>query len=221
MNKKPPVRQISEPKPRTRKALSSWHNGADAEIQTYARSLQNAAKALVGKLDLDVDQSARTGWHACPIVLLYREALELHLKALVGEGSNFLKTRTDPISLSQTHSLRWLAQIVCQIIRAVAWESDFTCEGVSSLADLSALVNEVESFDPVTRAIRSAGAKDPKSVSQYYRTFNVVRFAKKLDSLLDLLDVTADALAATWDQHAEVSGEEKFQARGNIKPTIH
>jgi hypothetical protein len=92
---------------------------------------------------------------------------------------------------------------------------------VSSLADFSALVNEVESFDPVTRAIRSSSAKDPNSVSQYYRTFNVVQFAKKLDGLLDLLDVTADALAATWDQCAEESGEETFRAGRNIKPTIH
>lgn len=227
MNKKPPVRRILKPTPETRSALQSWHNGADAEIHLYARSLQNAAKTLIGKLEQDqeVDQSARTDWDACPIVLLYREALELHLKALVGEGSNFLKTRTDPISLSQTHSLRWLTQIVCQIIRTVKWESDFTCEGVSSLADFSALVNEVESFDPFTRAIRSAaassGAKDPKSVSQYYRTFKVVQFAKKLDGLLDLLDATADALAATWDQRTEVSGEEKSHAGGTIKPTIH
>jgi len=165
MNKKPPISRILKPKPRTRSALPSWHNGADPEIHLYARSLQNAAKTLVGKLEPQLDhetgQSPRTDWDACPIVLLYREAIELHLKALVGEGSNFLKTRTDPISLSQTHSLRWLAQIVCQIIRRVGWESDFTCEGVSSLADFSALVNEVESFDPVTRAIRSAGAKDP------------------------------------------------------------
>jgi hypothetical protein len=153
--------------------------------------------------------------------LLYRDALELHLKALVGEGSNFLKTRTDPISLFQTHSLRWLAQIVCQIIRTVGWESDFICEGVLSLADFSALVSEVESLDPVTRAIRSAGGKDPKSVPQYYRTFNVVQFAKKLDGLLDLLDVTADALAAAWDQRTEISGEEKFHAGRTIKPTIH
>jgi hypothetical protein len=82
--------------------------------------------------------NARTDWDVCPVVLLYREALELHLKALVGEGSSFLKSRTDPISLSRTRSLRWLAQIVCQIIRRVGWESEFTCEGVSSLADFSA-----------------------------------------------------------------------------------
>jgi hypothetical protein len=42
-----------------------------------------------------------------------------------------------------------------------------------------------------------------------------------MDGLLDLLDVTADALAAKWDERAEVSAEEKFHAGGIIKPTIH
>jgi len=60
--------------------------------------------------------------------------LKLHLKFLIGDGSSFLKSPTDHISLAKTHSLRWLAQIVCQIIRAVKWESDFRCEGVASLA---------------------------------------------------------------------------------------
>jgi hypothetical protein len=114
-----------------------------------------------------------------------------------------------------------LAQIVCQIIKTVEWESDFTCEGVASLADFSALVNEIDSLDPVARAIRSSSTKSPNSVSEYYRTFNIVQFAKKLDGLLDLLDATADALAATWDQRAEVSGEEMFHAGDNLTPTIH
>jgi hypothetical protein len=135
--------------------------------------------------------------------LLYRDALELHLKALVGEGSGFLRSRTDPISLSPTRSLRWLAQIVCQIIRTVGWESDFTCEGVSSLADFSALIDEVESFNPVTRAIRAARAKDPNSVSQYYRTFNVVEFAKKMDGLLHLSVCKRAALSVRFVLHVQ------------------
>ena len=198
MRKKSPIGRFSKPKAKAGSADRTWHNGADVEIRFYARSLQKAARALVEKWELD--QNAKTDWDGCPVILLYREALELHLKALVGEGSNFLKTRTDPISLSRTHSLRWLAQLVCQIIRTVGWERDLTCGGISSLADFNALVNEVESFDPVGRANRSSRAKDPNSVSQYYRTFNVAQFATKLDALLDMLDVTADALAATWDQ---------------------
>jgi hypothetical protein len=215
MKKKPHVSRFSNAKSKTRITVRGWHNGADLEIHLYARSLKEAAKALVERLELD--QNTRTDWDACPVILLYRHALELYLKALVSEGSSFLKVRTDPISLSRTHSLRWLAQIVCQIIKAVEWESDFTCDGVTSIADFSAVLNEIESLDPVARAIRSSRTEGPSSVSQYYRTFNVGQFVKKLDALLDLLDVTADALAATWDQ---VSGEQTLHAGDDCEPTI-
>ena len=218
MQKKTPRPQRFVPKPGPQSAVRNWHNGGDTEIHFYARSLQNAAKTLVEKLDLD--QNARTDWDACPVFLLYREALELHLKALVGEGSSFLETRTDPISLSRTHSLRWLAQIVCQIIRVVKWESDFKCDGVANLADFSAVVNEVEALDPVTQAIRSSSAGGKGSVSQYYRTFNVVQFAKRMDALFDLLDVTADALAATWDQQAKEMTAEIWDGDPDVGPTI-
>ena len=44
---------------------------------------------------------------------------------------------------------------------------------------------------------------------------NVVRFANKLDGLLDLLNVTADARAATG---SEISGEAKFHAGTTSSP---
>jgi hypothetical protein len=145
-----------------------------------------------------------------PVILLYRQSLELHLKALVGEGGNFLKSRTDPISLYRTHSLRWLAQIVCQIIKAIGWESEFTCEGVSSLSAFNALVNEVESLEPIAQAVLP---------SQQHPAFEVRSFATQMDALLDLLDVTADALAATWDQLSRVSSdEEAFDVEEDFKP---
>jgi hypothetical protein len=62
------------------------------------------------------------------------------LKALVGEGGNFLPSSVDPITLYKTHSLRWLAQIVCRIIRAVNWENEFKCKDLASLSDFSALI---------------------------------------------------------------------------------
>ncbi len=221
MNKKPSTSRSFKRKAKTGRANRSWHNGGGAEIYFYSRSLQSAAKSLIEKLDLD--RKARTDWDVCPIILLYRQALELQLKDLVGEGSNFLKTRTDPISLSRTHSLRWLAQIVCQIIKTMELASDFTCEGVASLAGFSALVNEVEDLDPATRVIYS-NATGARSVTHFYKSFDVVLFAKKLDALLDLLDVTSDALAAAWDREAEridVADGLLVLVAGNIKPTIH
>ena len=128
----------------------------------------------------------------------------------MGEGSNFLKSKTDPISLYRTHSLRWLAQIVCQVIKVVGWESDFVCEGVSSLTEFSALVNEIESLDAVSCAVHFASGRDHGSAEQTFQKISAVQFARKLDALLELLDVTADALAATWDQRAEASGGNDF-----------
>jgi hypothetical protein len=157
----------------------------------------------------------------CPIILLYRQALELQLKVLVGTGSNFLKSKTDPISLYRTHSLRWLAQIVCQVIKTVGWESDFACEGVSNLNEFSSLVNEVESLEPVSCAVHFANARDHSSVTQTFQKINAVEFARKLDALLELLEGTADALAATWDQRAEEAVDGDRGGGNDFGPTIH
>ena len=153
----------------------------------------------------------KTAWDACPVILLYRQAVELHLKALVGEGANFLPTPTDHITLYKTHSLRWLAQIVCQIIKAVKWESDFRCHGISTLAEFSATVAELESLDPVACAVHSGRCSRDGSVPPQLQPPNVVQFAKKLDAVLDLLDVTTDALAAKWDQQVNVENDIGFK----------
>src|ERR1017187_7394109 len=123
MKKKPPVLRLAKPNAAFQSDGRSWHNGGDIEIGLYARSLHKAAKTLIATLDLE--PNLNTAWDACPVVLMYRQSVELHLKALVGEGRNFLPSPTDGITLYKTHSLRWLAQIVCQIIKAVRWENEF------------------------------------------------------------------------------------------------
>src|SRR2546421_4413230 len=84
-----------------------------------------------------------------PVIFLYRHALELYLKTMVlAEGGNFLATKPDPISISQSHSVSWLAQFVCQIVTVVGWEKEFRCEGVETFADFKAAVAEVNAADP-------------------------------------------------------------------------
>jgi hypothetical protein len=198
----------------------AWHNGGDIEIGFYAQSLHKSAQKLIASLDLK--PNPKNAWDSCPVVLLYRQAVELQLKSLVGEGSNFLKSSTDPLSLAKTHSLRWLAQIVCQIIKAVKWEEEFRCEGVSSLVDFSALVNELEELDPVAIAKHPSHRRPDFSVPHQLQPPNVVRVAKELDALLDLLAATADGLAAEWDlQQDGIATEADLDATGgDFKPTI-
>jgi hypothetical protein len=218
MKKKPPVLRFPKPKAKAEIADRHWHNGGDIKIGLYARSIHLAAKNLIANLNLQ--PNTKTAWDACPVILLYRQALELHLKALVDEGSNFLRTRTDPITLYKTHSLRWLAQIVCQIIKTVRWENEFKCEGISNLAEFSAVIAELETMDPVSCAILADKSGCPDEAPEPLRKSNVLKFIPRLDALIGLLEATADALAATWDQRADVSGEGKFHVGDNMKPPI-
>jgi hypothetical protein len=197
MKKKPSVRGFSNSKASAQSDDWQWRNGGDVEIAFYARALHKAAKTLMTSLELQPD--AQTDWDACSVVVLYREAIELYMKALVHDGGDFLKERTDSTRLYKTHSLRWLAQIVCQIIKAAKWESGFKCEGIASLADFNAAVNELEALDPVAVAVHHGSRRPYFSVPQQLQPPNVVQFAKKLDRLTDLLDATVDLLAAMGD----------------------
>jgi len=214
--KKPPHSRFSRPRPADE---DTWHQGADVEILFYARSLQKAAKTLIANLDLE--PTPKTAWDAAPVIHLYRQAVELSLKMLVGEGSNFPKSPVDHITLSKTHSLRWLAQLVCQIIKALKWESEFKCEGIANLADFSSLVAELEELDPVAVALRPGNRRLDGSVPPQLQASNVVRLAGKLDTLLDLLNGTADGLAATLDMARDGITAEELLAGDDFGETIH
>jgi hypothetical protein len=137
--------------------------------------------------------------------LLYRQAFELHMKAVVGEGSPFLALPTGRHTLYKTHSLSWLAQIVCQMFKKVGWENEFACQGVSNLADFTALVNEFEESEPVGNRARRG------QIPTRLQKSKVAELLPKLDVLLKLLAATADALAAEWDQPMEIG----------FKPMVH
>lgn len=160
------------------------------DLALYARSLHRAAKALAGSLRRDGNPVSDVDFS--PVVNLYRQALELSLKALVlGDGGNFLVSKPDVISVHKTHSVSWLAQFVSQIVTAVGWQKEFRCEGIEGPDGFKALVESVNSVDP--------GAYTYRTFVDSEVGFDVPEFCRKLDAVLGLLDSTADALAAEWD----------------------
>jgi hypothetical protein len=101
------------------------------------------------------------------------------------------------------------------------WEREFRCEGVENLADFKAIIEEINSADP-GYAFRCPGKTEgPGSVSGQL-AFRVREFARRMDAILELLDSTADALAATWNMQTEAAAPEADLRAGNdLKPTIH
>ena len=205
MKKKPSRLSGSSP----HRMILNWRKVPEEDFWSYARAFHMAAKKLAGTLEAGSGPFSQ--FDACPAVFLYRHAVELQLKALVlGAGSNFLATRPDPVSVSKSVSLSWLAQFVSQIVTALHWERDFQCEGVESLADFSAVIEDLNSVDPGPYSFRYPEAE-----------FNIREFAGKMDALLGLLDSTADALAATWEMQVDGSAvQDDPHGDSGFGPTI-
>jgi len=221
MNKKrSPGSGRSVSNPGRHNAILNWRNVPERDLWLYARSFHTAAKKLAGAVEPDSDPF--TDFAACPVVFMYRHAIELHLTAIIlGEGGTFLPTRPDILSIEKTHSVSWLAQFICQIVTALNWEREFRCEGVENLADFKAIIEDVNSVDPGPYAFRYPANAEGRGSDRGHLAFSARGFARGMDALLELLDSTADALAATWDMRtggAAPDGE--LHGGSGFEPTI-
>ena len=148
------------PKSAPMKTIPHSQHDRTTDLFLYARSFHEAAKALAASFRPD----ALAPSAACPVIFMYRHAIELHLKAIVlGDGGNFLQPKPNEISVSKSHSVSWLAQFVCQIVTALRWETEVRCEGIETLADFKAVVEEINSVDPGSYSFRCP--VDPQSAS--------------------------------------------------------
>ena len=83
------------------------------------------------------------------------------------------------------------------------------------------MVNELEALDPVANAVHSPAANRGVSTSPPFQKITIVQFAKKLDSVVDSLNRTADALAATADREADDAAAKNIDQGFHLKTTIH
>lgn len=94
-----------------------WHDVPKEEYRFYAHAFHKAARMLAANTNLD--KKVHADWDACPVVSMYRHALELHLKSLVlGSGINFLSQKPDLEFVHRTNSLRRLLEIIFVIVEA-------------------------------------------------------------------------------------------------------
>ena len=219
MKKKPsPGSRLSVSDPRPQNAVLNRRNVPEQDLWLYARSFHKAAKTLATSLQLGTSPLSEFG--VSPVVFMYRHAVELHLKAIVlGEGGNFLATKPDDLSVHKTHAVSWLAQFVCQIIAAVKWEKEFRCDDIENLADFKAIIEELNAVDPGSYVFRLPVSAEGLDSAPGRATLTIRDFARRMGALLELLDSTADALAAEWDLRPAAPTEANGSG-GGFEPTI-
>jgi hypothetical protein len=186
----------------------NWRNVPEHDFFLVAKSFHTAARKLVETLNPVPGPLA--DFDICPVLSMYRRALEMQLKVIIlGDGGNFLAARPDELSVHKSRSVSWLSQFVCQIITILKWEKEFRCEGIENLTDFKDVVEEVNAIDPGFHAFRHPA------------DFNVREFAAKMEALLDMLESTADGLAATWDMQMKDAAPDTALDGSDFKETIH
>ncbi|HXM60225.1 MAG TPA: hypothetical protein VN950_05170 [Terriglobales bacterium] len=190
-----------------RNTVLNWHNAPENEFRLYGEAFWDAARRLVERDEMDSGPSA--DFAACPVVFLYRQALELYLKdILIGKGGDLLDPRPDVRTiLERNHSLTKHMPDVRHIFERFGWEKEFGKDCVSTFDDFEEIVSQLEDIDPGSFSFRYPLDKKLGGTLDSHFTFSVRKFALVMDEVLNTLDGACFCLpercSALWEADYE------------------
>jgi len=159
------------------------------ELAAYGRSYHQAAQILVKHM-------ASTHYRdpdACPVVFLYRHAVELYLKAIIHWGNSLLQLNSKPVephrNIFTEHRLRVLLKSVKPILESQRSLSRWGDSHFSCFRDVEKVIGELEGFDPGSYSFRyPIDTTGTKATLPHHLLFSVIAFGEKFDHLLNILD---------------------------------
>lgn len=178
------------------------------ELAAYGRSYHEAAQQLVKHI-------ASTHYRdpdACPIVFLYRHAVELYLKAIIHWGNNLLQLNGTPIvphrNIFTEHRLRVLLKSVKPILRFQKSLSNWGDSHFRCFRDAEKVIEELEEFDPGSCSFRyPIDTTGKKATLPHHFLFNVIAFGERFDHLITILDGISTMVYEEFQAQAEAYHE--------------
>jgi hypothetical protein len=176
----------------------------EGEFGAYGRAYHEAANRLV---------ASRGARHyrdpdACPIVFLYRHAVELYLKAIIHWGNNLLWLNSKPIvahkNIFQEHRLGVLLKSVKPVLKYRKQMDHWGDSHFDSFRDVEKIIGEIEQYDPRSYSFRYPVDTSGKNATlPHHFGFNVLAFGEKFDHLLQVLDWIAEMVYLDFQSQAE------------------
>lgn len=178
------------------------------ELAAYGRSYHEAAQHLVKHI-------ASTHYRdpdACPIVFLYRHAVELYLKAIIHWGNSLLRLNGKPIvphrNIFTEHRLRVLLKSVKPILRFQKSLSNWGDSHFRCFRDVEKVIEELEEFDPGSYSFRyPTDTTGKKATLPHHFLFNVIAFGEQFDRLINILDGISTMVYEEFQAQAEAYHE--------------
>lgn len=184
----------------------NFQNAANSEFGVYARAFHTAGQALFERM---LDKSSYNSLEGCPIIFLYRHALELYLKAIVLHGDVIMqingKTLLTNRNLLQKHTLLPFLPLLKQTFSAVGWTWDLDIEGLHTFEEVEELLRDFETVDTGSYTFRyPVDTKGNPSVPHHFMV-HMPTFCKRMDALLECLEAALMGLEVTEDKMLEAA----------------
>lgn len=185
--------------------LNSQHT-ADSEFGVYARAFHKAGEALFERI---FDKSSYYSLEGCPIIFLYRHALELYLKAIVLRGDAIMQLTGKALltnrGLLQKHSLLPFLPLLKQTFDAVGWTWELDIEGLHTFEEVGELLRDFETVDQGSYTFRyPIDTKGDPSVPAHFMV-HMPTFCKRMDALLESLEAALMGLEVTEERMLEAA----------------
>lgn len=206
------------------RVMLSWSKDPTKDLEWIAEAYQKVAHERVQVLVCQ-GRGLRGAdeLEAYPIVFLYRQALELTLKAIVFAGSVALREDgQEPMPLAKVmrHELTPLLAEICRIVKAMGVdENDFWDFGTPTLRtrkDLQAVVHEFDQVDKGSYTFRYSIKKDGTTASlDRGFVFDLYEFAKIMDNILPALGAAPEWIRECLQDRWEAAYQAQQEAWSN------
>jgi len=184
----------------------NFQDAASSEFGVYARAFHTAGQALFERM---FAKSSYNSLEGCPIIFLYRHALELYLKAIVLHGEAILrmngKTLLTNRSLLQKHSLLPFLPLLKQTFEAVSWTWELDIEGLHTFEEVEELLRDFERVDLGSYTFRYPIDKQGNPSVPHHFVVHMPTFCKRMDALLEALEAALMGLEIAEERMLEAA----------------
>jgi hypothetical protein len=184
------------------------------EFELLAESYRETANRAVEALASDEAFLNRgygsIAFRAWPIIFLYRQALELTLKAIIIAGAPMIEYHGGEIDMRivySEHNFEKLRPMVEQVMEQMRFGWNFDVAGLRSLQDFRKLLAEFDDFDPTSTVCRYPVNGAGKPSMDNARCFNLFKFAAAIDTVLEAIAIAPNTIDTTVDQYFSYAHE--------------
>lgn len=187
----------------------NWRKQPVDEFGVYADAFHRAGSALVEQME---DARGYSDLDACPIMFLYRQSIELYIKAQLLAGLPLFNLRDREAPFSQKslngHVLPKFVPWLAEVYEVAGWKWKIEVPNCRTQKEFAAYVQAIDEVDRSSFAFRYPLARDwtTESLRKQFR-FNVISFARAMDPILEHFDGSVTGLKDLFQRECEMRAE--------------